>query len=513
MASAKLPIFDSPVSRRADQVSDHLGSARSHDLVFAVVGHVGSGLGSVASKLAAELRTAAFGFLPIAVDVSHLLEQRGSYNRPHQRSIADIRHLQKIGDNLRKNHGDSIAAGLAIKHIYEHRRRATTEQPKAFVIDSLKHPAEVDVLRRVYGSSFYLISVVCNENTRAKRLQRKFHEPEDTEEAIRQLMQDDEAGIEDHGQQVRKTLHLGDLFIANEDDCDSDVADELHRFLEAITGTRLVRPTTAERGMHAAWSAGLRSACLSRQVGAAIVSKNGQVLATGTNDPPAFGGGLYHEGSSPDYRCFRWNGETVGRGCRNDWTKQTIYESVHKQLVDDKLISDRVPVADIIKALAKTRVRDLIEFSRAIHAEMDAILSMLRNPGESPVGSTLYCTTYPCHSCARHIVAAGIHEVVYIEPYTKSMAVELHPDTIEEVFVPQLPGTRVAQRVVFRLFSGIAPRRFASLFESRGDWKDKSGTVLSKRGGEHVDPILKGSFLELEANVAEMIQKKLENST
>jgi deoxycytidylate deaminase len=30
--------------------------------------------------------------------------------------------------------------------------------------------------------------------------------------------------------------------------------------------------------------------------------------------------------------------------------------------------------------------------------------------------------SFPCHMCARHIIATGLREVVYIEPYPKSVA-------------------------------------------------------------------------------------------
>ena len=61
---------------------------------------------------------------------------------------------------------------------------------------------------------------------------------------------------------------------------------------------------------------------------------------------------------------------------------------------------------------------------------MDALLSAGRE-GVSTVGTRLFVTTFPCHYCARHIVGAGVYEVQYIEPYPKSLALELHNDAIE----------------------------------------------------------------------------------
>ncbi len=45
--------------------------------------------------------------------------------------------------------------------------------------------------------------------------------------------------------------------------------------------------------MYHAYGARMRSACLSRQVGAALMDKKGNVLSTGTNEVPRAGGGVY----------------------------------------------------------------------------------------------------------------------------------------------------------------------------------------------------------------------------
>jgi deoxycytidylate deaminase len=84
------------------------------------------------------------------------------------------------------------------------------------------------------------------------------------------------------------------------------------------------------------------------------------------------------------------------------------------------LLKENTSKHAVDEVLSGTPVDDLIEFSRSIHAEMDAILGVAREGKHSLVGSTLYTNTYPCHNCARHIVAAGITNVVYIQPYKKA---------------------------------------------------------------------------------------------
>ena len=94
-------------------------------------------------------------------------------------------------------------------------------------------------------------------------------------------------------------------------------------------------------------------------------------------------------------------------------------------------------------SVGESKAMDLLEFGRIIHAEMSAICDASRK-GLSIEGATLYCTTFPCHICAKHIVASGITRVVYLEPYPKSYAAELHGDSIE--VDPAEQTNRVASR-------------------------------------------------------------------
>ena len=63
---------------------------------------------------------------------------------------------------------------------------------------------------------------------------------------------------------------------------------------------------------------------------------------------------------------------------------------------------------------------------------MHAIISGSQLSGSKMINGKLFCTTYPCHNCARHIIVAGIKEVYYIEPYVKSLCLTLHDDAITE---------------------------------------------------------------------------------
>ncbi len=99
----------------------------------------------------------------------------------------------------------------------------------------------------------------------------------------------------------------------------------------------------------------------------------------------------------------------------------------------------------------------------------------------------MYATTFPCHECAKHIVAAGIKRLVYIEPYPKSKALILFEDAIS-LDVPD------EKKTLFKSFVGVAPRRYAELFDL-GKLKRKTPTG-DKKNWLVKDPRLRRQELE-----------------
>lgn len=147
--------------------------------------------------------------------------------------------------------------------------------------------------------------------------------------------------------------------------------------------------------------------------------------------------------------------------------------------------------------LAGSTLIDITEYARAVHAEMEALISCGRT-GVSTRDATLYSTTFPCHNCAKHIIAAGITRVVYVEPYPKSQATQLFDDSI-------VLGPPVAGRVAFEAFTGIGPRRFFDLFSmglSSGTTmkrKQKGASIPWTHGQAVVRvPLMPNSYLERE---------------
>lgn len=177
---------------------------------------------------------------------------------------------------------------------------------RAYILDSLRHPAEVHLLRHIYQEAFVLIGVVCDERIRLERLRKKYSDAGD--KSLGDFMERDAQAKQKHGQHVADTFHLSDFFVDNsmsrllehqESNPEWDTNEKLGRLVKILTHAAVIRPEMAEEAMHHAYGAMMQSACLSRQVGAALVDRLGNVVATGTNEVPKAGGGVYGE-SFPD---------------------------------------------------------------------------------------------------------------------------------------------------------------------------------------------------------------------
>lgn len=69
---------------------------------------------------------------------------------------------------------------------------------------------------------------------------------------------------------------------------------------------------------------------------------------------------------------------------------------------------------------------------RAVHAEANAIIHAARL-GVSTEGSTLAVTHYPCLTCAKLLINAGVIRVCYANEYRPSHALQFFVDAEIEV--------------------------------------------------------------------------------
>jgi len=502
----------------------------SNELVFGIVGHVGSGTSFVANALVQTLQQqtssgeTVTAFVIKARDVisQWAKNEREALPEAESRELSAVERFQDLGDRMRRDTRDyaAVARG-AVTQIREIRADEQNEtvkpdepvvpngKPRAYIIDSIRHPAEVSLLRRIYNEAFVLIGVVCEHDERRVRICTKYSDA--GIERAETFMQRDAKASEKHGQRVSDAFHLSDFFVDNterrfldqkgtQSNPNWEVNDHLLRLVQVVTHEVVVRPTISETAMHAAAGSAMRSACLSRQVGAALLDKNGSVIATGTNEVPKAGGGVYGEtfvDEPNDHRCAFGN-----KYCSNTREHNSISEEIIDSLFDKSPeVSER---EKLLARLRDGRVGDLLEFSRAVHAEMDALLSAGRD-GISTVGCRLFVTTFPCHYCARHIVSAGIDEVQFIEPYPKSRALSLHSDSIrfEKGSVEWNAPSNGGNQVLFRPFVGIAPRMYRRAFQKDRELKDRSTGNMNVQEADWGSPyhISRKSYAEFEATL------------
>lgn len=421
--------------------------AKDCELVLALVCPVGVNLEDVRSRLEHIFRQ--FRYVVNFVHLSQLVE-----------AVADKSHLNETdrldtamerGNALRRQYdrGDFMAL-LAVQAINKRRNyNRDTPEPQTrtvHVIRSLKHADEVETLRQTYGAGFFLLGVSASLDSRRHHLRQVMGVPD---EQIDRLVQRDDKEMSPFGQQTRNVFELADAYITTDDT--SRLSDQLTRIIDILFSKPVASPTAEEYAMFMAYAASLRSADLSRQVGAVVVNQQGDIVSTGANDVPKQGGGLYWpgEGDQRDHvRGFDYN----------ERHKKEIAKEVVERLLGPDLAKDALN--DALGKLKGSRLMAITEYGRAVHAEMETLLQAARK-GLSVCDGVLYATTYPCHNCAKHIVAAGIKEVVYIEPYPKSYATTLHKDAISD------DGAHDDGKVRFRQFVGIGPRRFIDLFSMR----------------------------------------------
>lgn len=478
-----------PRNRKHAAQAKPLTAIEGPELVFGLVGAVGTDLDQVADVLSEQLRSV--NYRPHVVRVSGLLHQIGRFehlaNMPFSSDFEKIRRHMEAGSTLRilAARGDILAL-MAIAEMRALRAKylGTSEWPPpgsrtAYILRSLKHPDEVRSLRDVYGRAFYVISAYSPRETRLTRLSARIAESVHSSDVTRyrsqaeQLVTIDESEEHQLGQNVRGAFPLADVFV----DARSKpgLAESIGRFVELLFGHPFHTPTRDEYAMFHAHAAALRSADLGRQVGAAITTEGGDIVAVGCNDVPKFGGGLYWPEDATDGRDFRI-GHDTNVLFRRDLVTQMMVRLRDAGLLSRKLARSR-PEA-IARGLLRNRAfketiaANVIEFGRSVHAEMAAI-SNAAYRGISLAGARISTTTFPCHLCARHIVASGLRNVAYIEPYPKSVAAQLYSDSIVVD-----PTEDISSKVVFRPFVGIAPGIYTEMFKMHGDRKGPSGKAI-----------------------------------
>lgn len=465
-------------------------SKNQQEIVIGLVAPLGTDLDRLSDALQRELSKHYYDSQLIRL--SSLLVNKNydpTYDGSPEDSKTQSEVLMDAGDALRETFesGDVVAA-LGIAKMRKMRIDAglepgTQTRRHAWIIRTLKNTEEVALLRFIYGSRFVLIGVNEPESQRTHSFEEtlKQYDPLLTDisgQAAKLIRRDEKDPTSKFGQQVRKTNELSDFYV----DVDNNLIHDAKRIVSLLFGKPFETPTRDEQNMFHAFAASLRSSDSGRQVGAVIATKEGDILAVGTNEVPKPGGGQFWPGDDRDQRDFQ-----VGRD-HNKWQNRRAIQEILDILKQQGFLSEdlmELTSQDRLKtifgelprqtmesengstlpvSMNDSRVASLIEFGRITHAEMSVITDAARH-GKSTANTTIYVTAFPCHMCMRLIIASGIIRVVYVDPYPKSLAVEMYgklisfDDTVNSGRVSIGPFRGVSWRIFDRMFSMINRKR------------------------------------------------------
>ena len=147
---------------RASRRAAVLSQIKGPELFIGLVGAVGTNLRVIVELLTEELKKVAYH--PHEVHLSSLLAGLPKFS--HLAALKNGPEDERIdahmaaGDEQRRtmNSGDALAL-LSVMAIRDHRRQTTGDENKpiqrsVYLLNSLKHPEEIRMLRRIYGGRF-----------------------------------------------------------------------------------------------------------------------------------------------------------------------------------------------------------------------------------------------------------------------------------------------------------------------------------------------------------------------
>jgi deoxycytidylate deaminase len=458
-----------------------------NELFIAVVAAVGTDIEQVTAQIGTCLRE--YEYESIDIRLSNFLAESATANFKGLPIDERLWEAMTAGDELRRkwDRDDALALQAISEIVAIREKRAkplSADAPEgelcesldrhAYVIRSLKTPDELETLRAVYGPRLIVIAAFSPRDQRLEHLEKEIEKGRKSNlkstwaHQAKDLIDRDEKEEGHRGQDVSGTFHRADFFIRgwNEEVIETD----LTRAFEILFGDPYRTPTKDEYCQFMAAGAALHSSEPGRQVGVAIATPEGSLISLGANDVPKVFGGTYWDGENgrrefekSDFDTNRKHFDELGERLAtavDDRLGEEIGEGLDEAETKRMKELRAAMVSSLPQILRAAGLKELTEFGRAVHAEMNALLDAARR-GISVDGATLYSTTFPCHNCARHIIGSGIRRIVFVEPYVKSRALELHGEDLS-VDESKVDKTKIKVDA----FVGVAPRRYQDMFDA-----------------------------------------------
>jgi dCMP deaminase len=285
----------------------------------------------------------------------------------HAVSLSDLIRQDLAKDRLEPTRENMIERGRALRSaggagVLAQRLLPSLPEDRHCVIDSIRHPAEVEVLRA--AGSFALLWIDAPAELRFARARERARPGDATDFAHFQELESRELAPNDaSGQQLLAVRELAEEVVANTGTL-QELEAELLRLLQGRLPFR-DRPSWDDYFMSIARVVSSRSNCVKRKV-AAVVTLDRRIISTGYNGTPR-GTRNCNEGGCPRCNSFAQGG---------------------------------------------TRLEECL----CSHGEENAITQAAYH-GVSLRGATIYTTFAPCLQCTKMIINAGLSEVVYSTEY------------------------------------------------------------------------------------------------
>lgn len=196
----------------AERPSISLEERETNEIIVAFVGPVGSGVSKTAETASKALKD-VFNYDVESIKVSDLIAAAASHVDIEIDAATSekkrVSSLQDAGTRLREKFGENYLSEKCIDHIATHRVEhdgytdvdgTLVAEPRrwAYLIDSVKHPSEIALLRDVYGGVLWVFGIFAPEDIRKSRLEGKGVSIPDID-VIFEVDEDEEV---DHGQKV-----------------------------------------------------------------------------------------------------------------------------------------------------------------------------------------------------------------------------------------------------------------------------------------------------------------------
>lgn len=465
-------------------------SANRREVFAALIAPIGIDMNEVTRVISEKAKQ--ISYKPNVIKLTSFLESFERVPTTFDNEVERYNAYIKAGDKLCKDarRGDILAL-LGVTSLLKKdaiSREKETTKPRINIFRQIKRLEEYRTLDRIYGRNIIFLGCYAPKQARLDYLVDRMRVSDRTStqtklesQALDIISTDEDETEEEFGQKIIECYPKSDFVL----DCTSlkTLEASCDRFFRIYFGDPFVSPTKDEYCSYIANAAAYRSLDLSRQVGAAIFADSGEVISMGCNEVPSPHGGTYwehHENDARDYVLGYDSNQRVKEDLARDalahlkehgWLKPSLASKDLQTLSAEVLQSEDHSTGQRRGPWNRSMLTDIIEYGRMVHAEMNAITDAARF-NRTTIGTTLYCTTMPCHMCTKLVISSGIKRVVYVQPYVKSLSSELYKDSIT------FEGNGTETRVNFCTLKGVTPLGFKRAFARSTKRKNNDGSAL-----------------------------------